>query len=142
MRSDELEGAPGDADRPTLVYGFDPLCGWCFAFAEGVADLRRALGDEVDWEVACGGLVVGPRVAPIAEAADYLRAGMGAVEARTPARFGAGFLALLEEGTSLFLRVAGDGPEDLLVPVMAGWAPPEAALAAVRRALDETRPAG
>jgi len=43
---------------------------------------------------------------------------------------------------SLFLRVAGDGPEDLLVPVMAGWAPPEAALAADRQALHETRAAG
>ncbi len=82
----------------TLVYALDPLCGWCFAFA-GTADaLRRELGEEVTWEVACGGLVVGDRVAPIAEAAAYLRAGRRAVEARTPARFGPGFEALLEDG--------------------------------------------
>ncbi|MEM1034053.1 MAG: hypothetical protein AAGN82_27195, partial [Myxococcota bacterium] len=84
--------------RPTLVYAADPLCGWCFAFVEGIAHLRSELADEVDWEVACGGLVTGARVAPIADAADYLRTGMRAVEARTSARFGAAFWAVLEDG--------------------------------------------
>lgn len=84
--------------RPTLVYAVDPLCGWCFAFVDTVAALRRTFSDDVSWEIACGGLVVGPRVSPIAQAAGYLRAGMRAVEARTPARFGAAFEAVLEDG--------------------------------------------
>ena len=86
-------------EKPTIVYALDPLCGWCFAFTDTAATLRRELGDDVNWAVACGGLVVGERVSPIAQAADYLRAGMKAVEARTPARFGDDFRAVLDDGT-------------------------------------------
>lgn len=84
--------------KPRLVYAFDPLCGWCFAFTDSVRVLRRELGSRVQWEVACGGLVRGARVGPIAGAADYLEKGMAAVESRTPARFGAGYRQVLEDG--------------------------------------------
>lgn len=85
--------------EPHLVYALDPLCGWCFAFADSAAAVRRAFEGRVEWEVACGGLVVGDRVGPIAQSAAYLRRGMATVETRTRARFGAGFRALLDEGT-------------------------------------------
>ena len=68
------------ADVPTVVYGVDPLCGWCFAIGDALRQARTELGDEVRWEVALGGLVVGERVRPVAEDADYLRAGFAAVE--------------------------------------------------------------
>lgn len=84
--------------RATLIYALDPLCGWCFAFADTAAALRRALGDQVDWRIACGGLVTGDRVRPIADMAGYLRSGMRTVETRTSARFGAAFGAVLDEG--------------------------------------------
>ena len=52
------------------------------------------------WEVMCGGLVTGERVAPIAQMRSYLEQGMQAVEARTPVRFGKAFRdGVLKEGT-------------------------------------------
>ncbi|MDX2015527.1 MAG: hypothetical protein SFW67_35370 [Myxococcaceae bacterium] len=75
----------------TLVYGFDPICGWCFGFRSAVASLRASLAGRVGWRVACGGLVTGERIKPIGETRDYLVHGMAMVESRTDARFGDGF---------------------------------------------------
>ena len=68
------------SDLPTIVYGVDPLCGWCFAIGDALRQARTDLEGEVRWEVALGGLVVGERVRPVGEDADYLRAGFAAVE--------------------------------------------------------------
>ncbi|NJK88722.1 MAG: hypothetical protein HC923_04545 [Myxococcales bacterium] len=84
---------------PAIVYAVDALCGWCFAFSSTVEVLRRELGDAVSWKVVSAGLVTGARVMPIRNASAYLKTGMQAVEARTPARFGSGFRRLLDEGT-------------------------------------------
>jgi putative protein-disulfide isomerase len=73
---------PTDAqlpDVPTIVYGNDPLCGWCFAIGPALNDARQSLGDEVRWRIECGGLVVGDRVRPIAHDREYLRAGFAQV---------------------------------------------------------------
>lgn len=94
------------ARRPTLVYAFDPLCGWCYGFGPAFAALQEALGDEVDWDVACGGLFVGARVPLIGEMADYLERGMAAVEGRTGVPFGDGFRRLIAEGD---WRVSSEG---------------------------------
>ncbi|HMQ30615.1 MAG TPA: hypothetical protein PKD53_07785 [Chloroflexaceae bacterium] len=83
----------------TLIYDFDPLCGWCFAFGPS---FRAAAAANPDLPVALryGGLVVGARVGPIAEHRGYLLAGFERV--RQVAGFGpeAPFLeGLLAEGT-------------------------------------------
>jgi putative protein-disulfide isomerase len=84
----------------TLVYGFDPICGWCFGFRSAVATMRKTLAGRFPWRVACGGLVTGERIKPIGETRDYLVHGMAMVESRTDARFGDGFKqGLLARGT-------------------------------------------
>ena len=96
-----MSGKPlSSPTEATLVYGFDPLCGWCFGFRPTLASLRASLAGRVRWRVACGGLVTGERVRPIGEQRDYLTRGMAAVESRTGVRFGEGFTrGLLAEGT-------------------------------------------
>jgi len=76
---------------PTLVYGFDPLCGWCYAFGPTLRALRETFADRVAIEIACGGLVVGDRVRPMREMRDYLREAYPRAEARSGVRFGRGF---------------------------------------------------
>ena len=94
------EKRPSSPREPTLVYGFDPICGWCFGFRSAVASLRKSLAGRVSWRLASGGLVTGERITPIGETRDYLVRGMAMVEARTDARFGAGFTkGLLAQGT-------------------------------------------
>lgn len=83
-----------------LIYGFDPLCGWCFAMAPTIKALRANLGDQVRWEVACGGLVTGARVEPIGRASDYLKRGLAQVEMRSGMKAGQAFVeGLLAEGS-------------------------------------------
>jgi putative protein-disulfide isomerase len=84
--------------KPTLVYGFDPLCGWCFAFRGVLKELRAALGDRVQWEIACGVLVTRERMKPIGEMAEYLLAGEQMLHDAVGVRFGAGFRKLLADG--------------------------------------------
>lgn len=85
--------------KPTLVYGFDPLCGWCFAFRGVLKDLRAALGDRVQWEIACGVLVTREREKPIGQMAEYLLAGEQMLEEAVGVRFGDGFRKMLAEGS-------------------------------------------
>lgn len=84
----------------TVVYGVDPLCGWCFGIGEALRAARRELADEVQWEVALGGLVVGERVRPVAEDAAYLRQGLAQVERTTGRRAGPSYWReVVEPGT-------------------------------------------
>jgi putative protein-disulfide isomerase len=65
--------------RPTVVYGNDVLCGWCFATGPAILEAKRELGDEVTWRIEAGGLVVGERVRPVALDREYLVAGLAQV---------------------------------------------------------------
>jgi putative protein-disulfide isomerase len=65
---------------PTVVYGNDPLCGWCFAIGPSLNEARTNLGDDVQWRIECGGLVTGERVRPISFDSDYLKAGFAQVQ--------------------------------------------------------------
>lgn len=71
---------PTDVDPIEVVYHLDPLCGWCFAIAEEVAEARRRLASSAQWSVRMGGLVVGERVRPVRHDAAYLRRGLAEVE--------------------------------------------------------------
>jgi putative protein-disulfide isomerase len=65
--------------KPTVVYGNDPLCGWCFAIGPALLRAKSVLANEVDWRLMCGGLVLGERVRPIAFDAQYLKQGFAQV---------------------------------------------------------------
>jgi len=86
-------------ERPTVVYGNDPLCGWCFAIGPHLIEAKRRTVDRFDWRVECGGLVVGDRVHPIALDREYLVAGLEQVAQVTGRRAGAAYFdGLLADG--------------------------------------------
>lgn len=87
-------------DLPVLLYAYDPLCGWCFGFGPAMRQIRAELAGEVRVELACGGLVTGERVRPVAADREYLVAGLARVEQVTGVRAGAAYFdGLLAEGT-------------------------------------------
>lgn len=87
------------ATEETLIYGFDPLCGWCFAFRPSMAALRAAF-PALPITLRYGGLVTGERVAPIAATRDYLLNGLEQVRRTAGVAAGAAFYeGLLAEGT-------------------------------------------
>jgi putative protein-disulfide isomerase len=82
-----------------LVYGFDPLCGWCFAFRPTMRAITKAHPD-VPMRVLYGGLVLGERVRPIAADREYLLRGLEEVRRRSGVVAGERFYnGLLAEGT-------------------------------------------
>jgi putative protein-disulfide isomerase len=93
-------GAVSEVTRPTVVYGNDPLCGWCFGIGPDLLEAQATLGSEVDWRLETGGLVSGQRVRPIAHDRAYLRQGLDAVEAVTGRRAGEAYWRdIVEPGT-------------------------------------------
>lgn len=56
-----------------LLYGFDPLCGWCYGAVPAVRALREA-EPGLPVRLVMAGLVSGARVGPYAEAEGYIRA--------------------------------------------------------------------
>lgn len=55
-----------------LLYGYDPLCGWCYGFVPALRHLRAHRPDVVVHPVM-GGLVTGGRIGRYADMGDYIR---------------------------------------------------------------------
>lgn len=73
-----------------LVYGFDPLCGWCYGFAPALRDLRRAL-PHLAIDLRMGGLVTGERIGPYVDAVPYIRSASARMTAVTGVALGEQF---------------------------------------------------
>jgi len=55
-----------------LLYGYDPLCGWCYGFVPALRHLREQRPDVVIRPVM-GGLVTGERIGRYADMGGYIR---------------------------------------------------------------------
>lgn len=54
---------------PTFIYGYDPICGWCY----GAAPAVRAVAERLPVKLVMAGLVTGDRVGPAADKEPYVR---------------------------------------------------------------------
>lgn len=97
---------------PTLIYGYDPICGWCY----GAAPAVRAAAELVLVRLAMAGLVVGERVGPAAAMEPYVRRASERLRAVTGHAPSGAFYA--------WMRSPG---------ALAASAPPAVAVDAVRR---------
>lgn len=89
--------------QPTLLYIYDPLCGWCYGFSPVMKQLQETYGDQLTFEVLSGGMVMGDRVGPIGQVAPYISWAYKHVEERCGVTFGEGFLeGVLKPGTAIF----------------------------------------
>ena len=108
---------PSRADGPAVfVYGYDPICGWCF----GAAPAVRAVAAIMPVRLVMAGLVTGPRVGPAAAMEGYVRQASGRLRAVTGRAPSEAFYA--------WMRSPG---------AMADSGPPAVAVDAVRRARPE-----
>ena len=72
--------------RPVLIYGFDPVCGWCYGMAPAIRAIAAAHPD-LEIRLVMPGLVTGDRVGPYALMTDYIRGAsvrLRAVTGRAP----------------------------------------------------------
>ena len=103
-------------NRMELIYGMDPLCGWCFGIGPAI---RRVVADHPTLSVrpVLAGLVTGSRVGPYAEMEGYIR-----------------------QASERLLAVTGRAPSEAFFEmirrpgVKGDSGPPSVAISAVRRA--------
>lgn len=82
-----------------LIYVYDALCPWCYAFTPVIKRIRDTYRD-YEWEVISGGLVVGDQVKTLGgqEESEKLRRGYQQIEQRTGIRFGESFFQQIANG--------------------------------------------
>jgi len=86
--------------KPTIFYVYDALCGWCYGFGPVIEKFQDNYGDRVKLEVLSGGMVVGGRVGPFSNMANYIRQAVPRLTEITDVQFGeAYFTQVLDKGT-------------------------------------------
>jgi putative protein-disulfide isomerase len=73
--------------KPEIVYVFDGYCGWCWGMAEVISRLGHEFSDRFDFSAVCGGLMLGTRIGPLGDFADYIERAIPRVEQMTGAIF-------------------------------------------------------
>lgn len=83
-----------------FIYLYDPLCGWCYGFSSHLMEFHKA-NEQVPIEVFSGGMVVGSRVGPLSQMAQYIKDALKRVESLSGVRFGENFMANLNNGSEV-----------------------------------------
>jgi len=78
--------------KNTILYIFDPICGWCYGFSGTIVDLFNKRKDEFNFEVIAGGMITGSRIAPYSTMKNYIHGAYKRVEDMTGAKFGQAYL--------------------------------------------------
>lgn len=78
-------------EKPTILYVFDPLCGWCFGFSKTVVNIFETFKNKAHFEVLSGGLILGDRVGTFAKTYPQIVESIQRVEDLTGTHFGEGF---------------------------------------------------
>jgi putative protein-disulfide isomerase len=89
-------------ETPTLIYAYDPLCGWCFGFHPVMEKLARRFEMDLHIKVIPGGLAISENAQTIAEGFDSIPKESKQIEKITGITFGRNFYLLAEEGSYLY----------------------------------------
>ncbi len=89
-------------DQPTLVYSYDPLCGWCYGFHPVLEKITKRFENDLEIKVIPGGLAVDENAETIAEGYSYIKGSLKQIEKTTGIQFGDNFKLLAEEGSYLY----------------------------------------
>lgn len=84
-----------------IIYVFDGYCGWCWGISEVIVRLKREFGDRFLFRAVSGGLVVGNRIGPIGDFADYVVRAIPRVEEMTGAVFSEPHRARMRDKTTM-----------------------------------------
>lgn len=88
--------------KPTLVYIFDPLCGWCYSFDLVMEQIHQKYKAQLEFVVIPGGMLTGKRVKPVGAVSEDLLEHMSHLEQATGAKFGEVYVKILQEGKELW----------------------------------------
>ena len=107
-------------EKPTIYYVYDALCGWCYSFGPVIQKFEDNYRDRVQTEVLSGGMVVGGRVGPVSNMADYIRQAVPRLTEITGVKFGeAYFTQVLDKGT----YISNSEPPSVALSILKEQAP-------------------
>lgn len=78
--------------KPTLIYVFDPLCGWCYGFSPVISKIAASYKDVLSIETVCGGMITEDQIGPIKQKAPFLKKATALVTQHTGAEFSRYFI--------------------------------------------------
>jgi putative protein-disulfide isomerase len=77
--------------KDTILYVMDPICPWCFAFANTIEKINMQEASNYFVKVLPGGLAIGKMVAPVKVMKSKLTDGINYIQKRTGTIFGDGY---------------------------------------------------
>lgn len=85
-------------EKPTLIYVYDPMCGWCYGFSNVFKTFRTKHADKFDYEIISGGMVTGNREGFIGDdLAKYIESAYQRVENASGSKYGEAYLDKLKK---------------------------------------------
>ena len=84
--------AQNSSKKPTLIYVFDPLCGWCYGFSPVISKIASTYKDVLSIETVCGGMITDDQIGPIKQKAPFLKKATALVTQHTGAEFSRYFI--------------------------------------------------
>lgn len=88
--------------KQKIIYVFDALCGWCYGFSPVMQAVYENYGDEFDFEVLSGGMILGEEVERVDKQSGPSIDSFKAIEEVTGIAFGTAFIHNYEFGTMVF----------------------------------------
>jgi len=86
--------------KDTVIYVFDPMCGWCYGFDPVMEDAAAQYADRVHFQVISGGMITGSRQGIISpDFSQYILNTVPRLEQMTGVKFGEVYLNRLRNGT-------------------------------------------
>jgi len=84
-------------EKIKVIYVYDALCGWCYGFSPVIQRFYEENKNLYAFEVISGGLIVGDRIGPYGEFANYILNAIPGLESTTGVKVGQPYLNQLRE---------------------------------------------
>lgn len=86
--------------KDTVIYVFDPMCGWCYGFDPVMEDVAAQYAERFHFQVVSGGMITGNRQGIISpEFSQYILSTVPRLEQMTGVKFGEVYLSRLRDGS-------------------------------------------
>ncbi|MFN3196433.1 MAG: DsbA family protein [Chlorobiota bacterium] len=97
-----------DKQKPTVLYVYDIMCGWCYGFSPVINKLYKEYNDSVDFETISGGMVTGDRVGPLSTSmSSYIKDAYKTIESRMGVEFGESYINSLDNLEKIQTSIPG-----------------------------------
>lgn len=88
-------------EKQEIIYIYDAHCGWCYGFSDVILQFADKNKSNFNFKVISGGLVIGDRVGPIGDMAEYILKAIPSLEKTTGKKVGQPYIDVLKDGSRI-----------------------------------------